>query len=382
MINFKKLLQELRDTEESLKESFMRFFSMKYLIIAVAHFLFTFYSDNIVFEYENVNLFFIVRTKIIFFIILVLIWHFIGYIARNYLKSYETRTFIKFSGIYFFIMLIFQFALWPFIVGNQMYYGYLTDSIHLTNTAVFQAIFIRYFRIYALMLIPHIAGIIIVQLIIISLIIGFVMQRIKNYFKLNKSIYLFYVPFLSPLIIQHNLHMEKDIIYGYCLFFLIALLLFMELNKPPERLNKKLVLIAFLSAVVASIRPGGIFFFAATPFIIYFLNNKFINFQKIALFILLNIAMSFIFIPNIISTVLFDKNGESYKNVYILNNTFKILLKEAIEDDNEYIMDEFYSGTNLKPERLLSQHTVLSDGFFQVCRKEIKKNLKLYQKNY
>lgn len=363
-MNIKLLFGDIWNSFIGLNKYVAQEFKFIYFTIAVVHFILTFYTDSLIFEYQDVNIFSIIRIKTIFFIILILIWQLIGYVVKNYPTSAAIKAFIKFSGIYFLIIMIFQLSLWPFIVGNQMYYGYFNDTIHLTNTAVFQGIFIKYFRIYSLMLIPNISGISIVQIIIISLIIGHIMQKIKVYFNLNKSIYFFYIPFLSPLIIQYNLHMEKDVIYGYCLLFLISVLLFVKLNKSPDRLNKNLFLIAFLSAVVASIRPGGIFFFVATPFMLYFLNYKFMSFRKILLFIVFNLIMSLIFIPNIISTVVFNKYGDSYKNIYILNNTFKVLLQEAVENDNEYVLDEFDSGTSLKSEKLLSKNMVLGDGFF------------------
>ena len=358
------LLQDIKGVFIGLYKYIQQHFSLGCFIVAIINFIATFYTDNLIFEYDDIDIFNIIKIKIIFLIILVFIWQFVGYLIKNYSMSDNIKNFIKFSGIYFFIMMLFQLALWPFIVGNQMYYGYFNDTIHLSNNAVFQGIFIRHFRIYSLMLIPNIAGIPIIQVLTIALIIGYIMQTIKNYFKLNKSVYFFYVPFLSPLIIQFNLHIEKDILYGYSLLFLIAILLFHKLEKSLDKLNMNLFFIAVLSAVVASIRPGGIFFFVTTPAILYLLNYKFINLQKIILFTVFSILISMIFIPNIVSTVVLDKNGESYKNVYILNKTFKVLLKEAVEDDNEYILDEFESGTNLNPEKILSKNTILCDGFF------------------
>lgn len=359
-----KLLQEIKEAVAGINKYFIQRFDRTFFVIAVLHFCFTFYTDMFVFEYDDVGLFFLIRTKIIFFIILIFIWQMAGYIITNYSKSRNIRNCLKFAGIYFSLMMLFQFALWPFMVGNQMYYGYFSDAIHLSDSAVFQGIFIRYFRIYALMLIPNTAGITIIQIMIISLIIGYLMFRIKNYFNLNKAVYFVYIPFLTPLVIQYNLHIEKDTIYAYSLMFLITNLMFIDFGKNPKKINMKLFFTALLSAVVAAIRPGGIFFFMVTPFVLYLLNSKVLNFKKTMLFIVFSAMMSLIFVPNIISTVFLNKNGRSYGNVYILNDTFQFLLKEAIEEDNEYILDEFDRGTSLTPGRLVSEQTQLCDGFF------------------
>lgn len=363
-MNFKELLKDLRDTAQSLKDFIMQVADRKILRAAILHFILTLFTDELVFEYGGVSLFYIIRIKIIFLIILTVIWHFIGYLIKNYSKSENIRNFIKFSGIYFGIMMLFQLALWPFIVGNQMYYGYLADAVYLTDYAVFQGVFIKYFRIYSLMLVPNIAGITIVQIFVISSIIGYVMQQIKKYFNLGKSVYFFYIPFLFPLILQYNLHIEKDIIYSYFVLFLIANLLFLKFEINSRKLNLNIFFIALSSALVAAVRPGGIIFFIATPVMLYLLYYKSLNFNKMLMYFICSILMSVIFIPNIVSTVLLNRNGSSYGNVYILNDTFKILLNKAVDDQNEDILEEFESDTNLKIKKLLSKKTELNDGFF------------------
>lgn len=352
----KLLLKDIYDTLKYLNKYFIHKFSIRYFIISSAHFLLTFYTDTLIFKYTNTNLFFIIKSKFIFLILLTIIWQFIGFIVRNSKKSSEIRDFIKFSGIYFGTMMIFQFALWPFIVGDQMYYGYFSDSVYLTtNTSAFQGLFIRYFRIYALMLIPNLAGIIIAQIVIVSLIIGYVMLNLKLRFKLADSVYIFYIPFLTPLIIQHNLHIEKDILSGYFAMLLFAILIFKKFDISSVKININLFLIAIVSAIVASIRPGSILFFAATPILIYFLNRETINLRKIFLFFIFSIFFSFIFVPNYIRTVVINKNGEAYKNIYILNSTFKVLLHKAVSERNKDILYEFQDDTYLNLRNLLKE---------------------------
>jgi len=362
-MNIKELLKDLRDTAVSLKDFIIQVADRKILRAAILHFILTLFSDELVFEYGGVSLFYIIRIKIIFLIILIIIWHLMGYLVKNYSKSEDIRDFIKFSGIYFAVMMLFQLALWPFIVGDQMYYCYFADSVYLTNAAIFQGIFIKYFRIYSLMLVPNLAGIVIVQLCVISLIIGYVMLRIKKHFGLAKWAYLFYIPFLTPVVIQHNLHIEKDILYSYFIFLLLAHILIVRL-KQDKRLNINLFIIAVFYAIAASIRPEGIILFIVMPVLIYLLNYKEINLRKIILFLIFSVFSSFIFVPNYMSTVLLNKNGHSYTNMYILNDSFKVLLQKAINMKDEYILDEFKSNTNLKSEELCVKDIDFNIGFF------------------
>ncbi len=358
------LLKDLCDISKELNKYFIQRFSIKYLIMAFIHFLLTFYTDNLIFQYQDTNLLTLIRIKTIFLIILIFLWQFIGFIIRNYSKSDNIKVFIKFSGAYFGVMLLFQLALWPFIVGNQMYYGYFADTVYLTDYAVFQGIFVRYFRIYSLMLVPNIAGITIVQIFFISLIIGYVMHQMKKYFNIGKSVYFFYIPFLFPLVLQYNLHIEKDIIYSYFILFLISNLLFLKFEINSRKLNLNIFFIALSSALVTAIRPGGIIFFIATPALLYLLYYKSLNFNKMLMYFIFSILMSLIFVPNVVSTVLLNRNGSSYGNVYILNDTFKILLNKAVDDQNEDILEEFESDTNLKIKKLLSKKNAIKRPIF------------------
>jgi len=95
------------------------------------------------------------------------------------------------------------------------------------------------------------------------------------------------------------------------------------------------------------------------------------------MYFIFSILISLIFIPNVVSTVIFNKNGASYGNVYILNDTFKVLLNEAVEDQNEDILKEFESDTNFKIKKLLSKKTELNDGFFTNLPQKDKNKFKI-----
>lgn len=375
------LLKEIYDIFKYLIGYFIQQFSIKYFIISSAHFLLTLYTDTLIFKYTITNLFFIIKLKFIFFILLALIWQFAGYIIKNYSKSSEISDFIKFSGIYFGAMMIFQFVLWPFIVGDQMYYGYFSDSVYLTtNTSAFQGLFIRYFRIYSLMLIPNLAGITIAQIGIVSLIIGYVMLNLKLHFKLTNSVYIFYIPFLTPLIIQHNLHIEKDILSAYFSVLLIAMLIFKNFNASSVKSNINLLMTAAVTAVVAAIRPENILFFVATPVLIYFLQRKTINLHKILIFFIFSLFFSFIFVPNYVRTVILNKNGEAYQNIYILNNTFKVLLHKAVSERNKDILYEFQDNTYLNLRDLLKEDIDDIKFFINLTEKDKEKFKKISKK--
>lgn len=229
------------------------------------------------------------------------------------------------------------------------------------------------------MLIPDIAGVMILQLLTISLILGYIMAMFKSYFKLDKLIYLFYIPFLTPLVIQYNLHMEKDILYSYFSILLFTKLIFVQLESKSYPININLFNIAIISSIVASLRSEGILFFVATPAILYLFNYKILKLRNVVLFLLISIFCSFVFMPHYVSSVVIDKEGEAYKNIYILNDSLKDLLKKAVEDKNRYILDEFNNTDELKIENILNKN-INNVGFFMILSNGDKKQFKLISK--
>ncbi len=366
--------QDVYSTLKELNEYFIQKFSIKYFIISVIHFLITFYNDSLIFEYHEINLAKFVIAKTIFLIILIVVWQFIGYLIKNYSTSDNIKNFVKFSGIYFFVMMLIHLMLWPFIVFDQMYYLYLHDSVTFSTMGAFQGIFIRYFRIYALMLIPNFAGIIILQLIVISAVLGYIMVLIKSHFKLKKAVYLVYIPFFMPLVLHYNLSMEKDILYSYFFMLLFAQLIFLELKSKFFSINIKLFIIAMLSAVVMSLRSEGILFFVVTPGILYILNHKILKLRKMVLFLFFSVLWSFVFIPHYVSSVILDKNGEAYKNVSVINDaTLKFLLKKASQERNKDIINEFDQTSKLKIKKILNEKVGNVGFYFSLSKSEKKR---------
>lgn len=355
--------QDIKDIFAGLYKYIQKHFSIAYFIVAIIHFIITFYTDPLIFEYLGTDVKKFLLIKRTFLIIIILLWQFIGILIKNYSKSETIRDLIKFSGIYFLIMLTVHILLWPFIVGNQMYYAYFANSVYFSDMSCFQGIFIRYFRIYALMLIPNLGGIIIIQILTISLILGYIMTMFKSYFKLDKSIYIFYIPFLVPLVMQYNLYMEKDILYSYFFMLLFAKLIFIRLKLQTLSMNVNIINIALISSVAVSLRSEGILLLIATPMMLYLLNYKVLKPHNMLIFLFFSIIFSFVFIPHYVKTVILDKEGTAYKNVYILNDTFKELLKKAVEDKNEYILHEFDNTDNFKITHILNS-SIDNVGFY------------------
>lgn len=368
------LLKDIGSTFIRLHDIFLKHFSLPFFLTAALHFIFSLYFYSVNFQWFNLNVlgylydvpgtFYLITLRIIFFIILILFWQFIGYLVNNYSKLPHIRSFVIFSSVYFFIMMLFQLLLWPFIMGDQMYYLYFVDAFNFSTTGCLQGVVVRYFRIYSLMAIPNISGIIIMQLLIISFIVGYVMLLMKSYFKLGKAVYLFYIPFLMPIIIQHNLHMEKDILFAYFCLLLFARLILVKITSDRKTMGINLLVIAVISSLVIAMRAEGILFFAITPAILYLLNCKIIKLRGLIVFLIFSVLTSFISVPSYVSTVILDRQGRAYKNVYMLNEVFKVLLKKAVDEKNYSILNEFKNTVELDIEDTLEMNNINNVVFF------------------
>jgi hypothetical protein len=359
-----------------LYKCIQKHFNLTYFIIAVIHFVATFYTDPLIFEYTGTDFEKIIFLKRLFLVVIVLLWQFAGILIKNYSKSKTIQDLIKFSGIYFLIILTVHVLLWPFIIGDQMYYIYFADSVYCFDALNFQGIVIKYFRIYALMLIPNLAGIIIMQLLIISLVLGYIMTMLKEYFKLDKAVYFFYIPFLTPLVLQYNLHMEKDILYSYFFMLLFARLIFVRLKSQTILVDINIINLALISSVAASFRSAGILLLVATPLMFYLLNYKILKLHNMLVFLFFTILFSFIFIPHYVKTVMIDRDGNAYKNVYILNKSFQKLLEKAVEDKNKDILADFNKSDNLRIQQILKSR-IHNVGFYANLSKFDKQQFKV-----
>lgn len=271
--------------------------------IALIQWLVSFYTDKFIFKYYNENLGLLenlmANHKIIFYksmylILLIIVWN---YISKLYIKikekDIEARTFIKYFLPYWIIMIIFLAITWPgvwrwdefTILDNSLGLGVYAWQHYLTSI------------IYtiSLMIIPLPAGIVLVQITIISVIIGYVVSKFSMMIKIDKLTYLLYVPFILFPVIDQNLYPLRISIYSYLelLFWCKIAFLYYDIE---EASKKNILFMAFISALLISWRSEGIILIIFLPisFCILFY-KKYRNNEKI-LYIVVTILASIILI--------------------------------------------------------------------------------------
>lgn len=317
-----------------------------YMVVSFVHFGLTFFTDKLIFtiRYQEISIFKFIVIKLIFLIFLFILWQVIGYISRIYSKSLATREYIKFTFIYLNIMLIFLLTVMPCNIKEHADFFYLANTASLIKTIMFEPYIMEYFRIFSMMLFPCLSGIIIGQLIIISLIVGYILTKFSCYFKSSKIVYFMYIPFLMILVIQNNLFMDTCILYSYFIILLISKLYFIKLDSR-EITIQDITIITLITSILGTLRAEGIIFIALVPIIFIIINYHKYRVKQIGLFLLFLIIMTFVFIPKYFDVSFISKQEDKYqgiyKKLYIMDYSFKVLLKEAVKQNDKDVISEF-----------------------------------------
>ena len=251
----------------------------KYAVfIACIHFFMSFFTDRLIFTYSLwdfsdgtaiIKTIFAWGSKAVFLLFLLLFWQFVFYFVKK-----ADRDFVKYSCIYLGIMCLLLLLVWPGI-WRMDEFGILFEARN-TFPVFWQHYLTSIFYVLSLMLIPVPAGVILVQNVCISLIVGWLLFRIKTVFFKNrqsKMIYVMYVPFLLLPVLDSNLYPMRMSLYAYLELLVLAEFVFSSIEKQIS--HKKIIALAILTAIVINWRTEAIYYLIALPvcFLVLFWNT-------------------------------------------------------------------------------------------------------------
>lgn len=262
--------------------------NIQFVFIALIHLTLSFYTDKFIFFipeiivkqalYERYIIF-----KIIFFVILLIIWYVIYYIIKEYKTNENMRRWLKYSVIYFIIMMIFLLLTWPGVWRcDELNIFKFSRSLSIDY---WQGFLISKIYILFLMLLPFPSGIIIIQNLIIALIVGYTVFKVQIFFKLGKVQYLMFIPFLLLPVIDNNLYPMRCTLYAYMWLFLAVEVIFTDSNKKPE--YSYIFIIFCVSLIIYLFRTEGLLCLIFIPAIIYFYLYKVTDKIQKILFVIL-----------------------------------------------------------------------------------------------
>jgi len=245
------------------------------LIIALVHWVITFFTDHLVFEYvqwdfsNSVNAIKTIMTygaKLVFLALLIFIWQYVFYIIKNTMKK-KDKVFLYTSLSYFCVNLVLVLLTWPGI-WRMDEFGIL-NSAKILIPVFWQNYLTSLFYVFSMMIIPMPTGVIIVQCLIISLVVGYIISFMVK--KCGKIGYLSFIPFVFLPVLDSNLYPMRMSLYAFLELLLIVLVYETYSNvlkKPSNELTKESaksfdlvpwVKIGLLGAVVTSWRTEEIY---------------------------------------------------------------------------------------------------------------------------
>lgn len=241
------------------------------LIIALVHWLLTFATDRIFFEYslfsfgnskDAILSLYAWGLKVAFLILLIAGYQILGNTIKKYKSGEKSiREYLFYTGVYFLLMMFLLLLVYPG-AWRMDEFGILRDAKTLMPT-FWQGYLTSYFYIFALMLLPVPAGVIVMQCAVISLCVGFVCERAQRILKLKHKLWLI-LPFLAFPVLDSNVYPMRMSVYVFLELSLAVVFLSAILEK--RKLTTKETWFAMiLTAVVSVWRTEGIYYMLWIP---------------------------------------------------------------------------------------------------------------------
>lgn len=267
----------------------------KFIWIALIHWILTFFTDHIIFEYvmwDFSNVTQMVKTamtygaKAVFLLVLIGIYQGLYFF---FVKA--DKRLVKYTLIYFCVNMVLLFLVWPGI-WRMDEFGILNSAVKLLPV-FWQNYLTSLFYVFSLMLIPVPAGVIIMQCALISLMAGYIIRFFVNCF--GKSGLLAFLPFLFFPVLDSNLYPMRMSLYGVLELFLLVLLFEKQRNRKEiiENTEKKdheteegkyhkgkrgirgsWMFICILGAIVTVWRTEAVYYFILFPLLLVILFIK------------------------------------------------------------------------------------------------------------
>jgi len=246
-------------------------------LTAVIHWIVTFFTDQLYFDYTSTKLSALIFFKVSFLVIVLVLWYALFHLFWAYrYKNSLAKKIVLYTAIYGSIMLIFMLIFWP---GNWVADDLTTALMARTmQLDAWHQILSSFWCIYALMLLPSLPGIIIVQNIYISFIVGYLIAKIDLLFLQGRPLrhlccILLYIPFLLPVTIVYNFNSIRNVPCAYTELLLLSLLVFAFFEKQPLSFKKQVVIV-FFTIVTACWRAECIYYIVAVPILLLFLGKN------------------------------------------------------------------------------------------------------------
>jgi len=178
------------------------------------------------------------------------------------------RRWLKYSLIYFAIMLIVFLLIYP---GHWVWDELnILNSVQHNNFDAWQHYFTDVFYAFSLFLIPTGVSIVLVQIVFASLVVGFVMSNVRELLQRKYLVNWLFIIFILPAVIINNFYPLRLTMYSYVELLLICKLLLLHYRKfQVTNPFTELLALALLITIVSFWRSEGIYYLLILPYLAY-----------------------------------------------------------------------------------------------------------------
>lgn len=200
------------------------------------------------------------------FVLIAIFWQLVAYAIKRACLDTMFRRWLGFSGLYFLFSLIMLVLIWP---GNWFWDELnILISLSLFDLYPWQHVLTSVFYLGALLLFPSPISVIILQLLCISLLVGYFVDWISRMAKGSRWIWCSYIPFLLTPVLTQNYLAYRSTLLGYLVLYFIVRLADLRSQgcaKGGYISMKQLMVLAIVAAVISTWRGEGYGFIVFAP---------------------------------------------------------------------------------------------------------------------
>lgn len=310
-----------------------------------------------------------------FFSVILFVINFIEHFISQYKSNERYRKWFLFTLIYFGINLIVLLLVWP---GNWIW-DEKSILIYAQSYSFYgwQSYLMVLIYSWSLMFIPFIVGIVLSQMVVVSFIVGYVLEKVSELYKKNYYIVILLMLLSLPPILMNNLYPLRATLYSYLELLFVFKVFYLSKTKAKLTVHN-LIFFSFSILVLSFWRTEGIYYLVLGPLAILFIFRKQMNSKRT----LLSFLASFLFVGAVYFP--FYQLKKSHPNNYLLTiyvNPLSMMFQEDIKISKE----DLNNINSVLDVEILKQNPSYNEipAFFKgVVREDYKEHLSSFNATY
>lgn len=308
--------------------------------ISILHWMISFFTDRLIFSITAEKIGFYMLMKVLFLILLNGMWIKVADTIRKCMEGNAvTIQRLIYGCSYAMILFLTLFIIWPGIWRTDEF-GVLGNVIVL-QIYWWQHLLTSLFYIFSMMLIPNPVGVIIVQVVLVSIGFGYLAELLEQKFRRKWTGYLLLIPFCIPSVVMFQLYPMRITLYA--ILELVMLFFLYDHIVRAEKINDiQMIFLALGTGILANWRSEGIYYVIVLPlFAGIVLYKKMISRKQYFCYLLIVLAST-----GLIGTIQREGIHKERNDAYEITayaQALPCLVRAAYEDHDEeglYIVDK------------------------------------------